>query len=148
MVESVFLILQDMLGCDLSDFIDEKKEDFLFELEEKVYIGEIKGVKGNVKNQYIFQLEVHLQGYLDDNPEVQECNCIPLLIINHQRDVEPEMREAVHEKQVKLAKHYGSLIVETPILLDIYEAYKNESITREQVKEMLGGSGVLEMPSV
>lgn len=49
LVEVIFEILEKMLGCDLSEFTDKKKEDFKFMINDKVFIGEIKGVTPNVK---------------------------------------------------------------------------------------------------
>ena len=42
LVEEVFEILKEMLGCDLSDFYDKKREDFKFEIGGKTFIGEIR----------------------------------------------------------------------------------------------------------
>ena len=56
LVQVVFEILEELLGCDLSQFVDLKKEDFLFTIEDTTFIGEIKGVNSNVKNPNITQL--------------------------------------------------------------------------------------------
>mgnify|MGYP000355684638 CR=1 FL=1 len=75
LVEVVFEILEELMGCDLSGFVDNKKEDFLFEIDDNVFIGEIKGVRHNVKNENISQLDVHFQGYLDEHEEKDPNKC-------------------------------------------------------------------------
>lgn len=92
LVEVIFEILENMLGCDLSEFTDKKKEDFKFKLNDKVFIGEIKGVTPNVKKSNVSQLDVHVQEYLDDNDEESK-NIVALLIINHQRSKPISARE-------------------------------------------------------
>lgn len=137
LVDVVFKILEKMLGCNLSEFVDEKGPDFVFELAEKVFIGEIKGVNHNVKNENISQLDYHCQCYLDDHEDVKAENIVPLLIINHQRNKPLAGREPVKETQESLAKKYGSLIVETITLLKLFEKYLNEEKTREECIDIL-----------
>ena len=130
LVEVVFDILQEMLGCDLSGFVDEKKEDFLFELEGKTYIGEIKGVNTNVKSEFISQLDVHVNGYLDDNPDKTLDDVVALLVINDQKKKSIMEREPVHKNQIALAKRNGSLIIQTKRLLEILSDYRGGKIDR------------------
>ena len=135
----VIEIIKEMLGCDLSQFYDEKKEDFNFILNDKVFIGEIKGIGTNVKSENISQLDVHVQTYLDE----QLCNnplivsIISLLIIDHQRSKPLSQREKVHNNQINLAKRNGSLIIETITLLKLFEKYLNHILTREKCIEIL-----------
>ena len=83
LVEVVFDILESLFSYDLSEFQDEKKEDFLIKLDSVTFIGEIKGITSNVKSEHVSQLDVHFQGYQD---KLQENNCVEnvkaLLIIN------------------------------------------------------------------
>ena len=129
--------LEQMLGCDLSGFVDVKKEDFQFELGEYVFIGEIKGVNHNVKNENISQLDVHYQSYLDEHQEVDEKNIFALLIMNHQKNKDLKEREPIHENQIKLARRNGSLIIETITLLQMFERYLAEKMTRQQCVDIL-----------
>ena len=58
----------------MNAFIDEKKEDFLFDKEDICYIGKIKGVTSNIKSAHISQLDVHyyaLQDQLEED-EIQK----------------------------------------------------------------------------
>lgn len=145
LVEVVFEILQEMLGCDLSEFTDKKKEDFKFTLGDKVFIGEIKGVTPNVKKANVSQLDVHVQEYMDDNDEQAE-NIIALLIIDHQRGKAIPERERVHEEVIKLAERNGSLIVDTMALLRLFEQYTLNEKSREECIELLEkNTGLLEI---
>lgn len=137
LVKVVFEILATMLGCDLSEFNDEKKEDFLFEIDGFMFIGEIKGVNHNVKSENISQLDVHYQGYLEENEDISEDQIKALLIINHQRNKPLNARESVHEQQINLACRNGSLIIETITLLKLFEKYLSGTLTREKCIELL-----------
>ena len=140
LVEVVFEILEQILGCNLSDFVDDKKEDFLFNIEDHVFIGEIKGVNHNVKNENISQLDVHYQTYIDEHPETKVENITAIIIINHQKNKSLELREEVHENQIKLAERNGSIIIETLTLLKMYEKFLNNEISREQCIDIITGT--------
>lgn len=143
LVGVVFDILQELLGCDLSGFVDEKKEDFLFELEGKTYIGEIKGINTNVKSEFISQLDVHVNGYLDDNPDKTLDDVVALLVINDQKKKSIMEREPVHKNQIALAKRNGSLIIQTKRLLEILSDYRGGKIDRQGVIKILSKKGIL-----
>lgn len=137
LVKVVFEILENMLGCNLSQFVDKKKEDFLFEKNGLVFIGEIKGVNHNVKSENISQLDVHYQGYLEENEDKDQDSVKAILIMNHQKNKALNIREPVHEKQVSLAKRNGSLIIESVTLLKLFEKYLAGSISQEGCLELL-----------
>ena len=124
LVEVVLDILGQMLGYDFSVFEDKKKEDFLAEIGDDVFIGEIKGVNHNVKSENVSQLDVHYQSFLEDSGK-SENHVFALLIMNHQKNKDLTKREPVHENQVKLAKRNGSLIIDTFVLLKLFEKYKS-----------------------
>ena len=143
LVDVVFEILEEMLGCDLSEFTDKKKEDFKFLLDGKVFIGEIKGVTPNVKKANVSQLDVHVQEYMDDNDELSE-NIVALLIMNHQRMKAVSEREPVHEEVIRLAERNGSLIVDTVALLKLFENYVLGRNSREEcIGVLTGNTGLL-----
>lgn len=81
---------------------------------------EIKGINSSVKSENISQLDVHYQGYIDENTEVDSDKVRAILIINHQRNKPIESREPVHTRQIELAKRNRSLIVETITLLKLF----------------------------
>lgn len=145
LVEVVFEILERMLEYDLSDFKDEKKEDFLIELEDVSFIGEIKGVTSNVKSEHVSQLDVHYQSYLEKlSDEGRDVNVKALLIINHQRKISLSERQEVHKNQITLAERNGSLIVETYTLLRIYEKFLREEMSTLDIRNMfLNEKGLL-----
>lgn len=145
LVEVIFEILEKMLGCDLSEFTDKKKEDFKFMINDKVFIGEIKGVTPNVKKANVSQLDVHVQEHLDDNDEESK-NIIALLIINHQRNKPISEREGVNDEVIKLAERNGSLIVETITLLKLFEQYLLGEKSRDECIDTLANTtGLLEL---
>lgn len=137
LVKVVFEILENMLGCDLSQFVDKKAEDFLFEIGDTVFIGEIKGVNHNVKSENVSQLDVHYQSYLEEHTDKKEEKIKAILIINHQKNKPLEIREPVHEKQIQLACRNGSLIIETITLLKLFEQYLSQNISREDCIRLL-----------
>ncbi len=143
LVEVVFNILEKILDCDLSEFVDEKKEDFRIEKEKVVFIGEIKGITSNVKNENVSQLDVHYQSYLDEaDGETRDVRAI--LIINPLRNKKLDERDPVNERQIELAKRNGSLIIETITLLKMYEFFLNEKLTSEDCIGLFANkSGIL-----
>lgn len=137
LVELVFKIFEEILDCDLSGFVDIKKEDLLIETEKAIFIGEIKGVNSNVKSTNISQVDTHYHDYLETHPEVDENRLKSLLIINHQKNKALKEREPVMEQQINLAKRNSSLIVETHTLLRVLELYRNNKITKEKIISIL-----------
>lgn len=147
LVEVVFDILESFFSYSLSEFKDEKKEDFLIKLDSVTFIGEIKGITSNVKSEHVSQLDVHFQGYQD---KLQENNCVEnvkaLLIINPFRNKRPIEREPIHEIQENLAKRNGSLIITTDNLLKLYDAFINGAIDGDTIKrEFISQTGILSM---
>lgn len=145
LVDTVFEILENMLGCDLSEFQDKKNEDFRFNLGDNVFIGEIKGITPSVKKSNVSQLDVHVQEYLDDHAEDQD-SIVALLIINHQRNKAISEREPVHNDPIRIAERNGSLIVETITLLRLFEKYLNGEKTREEcINILIDNKGILKI---
>lgn len=137
LVEVVFKILENILECNLSDFNDEKREDFLIKKSAVTFIGEIKGVNGSIKNANISQLDVHYNRYLDKLEEENiEENVKALLIINPNRNRPIEEREKIHQNQLELAERNQSLIIQTYDLLKIFEAFKQNKISSEEIERI------------
>lgn len=147
LVSIVFRILEKLLNCDLSTFIDEKREDFLIKLPRCTFIGEIKGVTSNVKYEHISQLELHYRGYLDRLAETGEVETVKqLLIINPFRTKPLEQRDPVHTAQIELAIRNECLIIETRTLLRIYERFCVNRLTSQQCEEVFARrSGVIDL---
>lgn len=145
LVQVVFSILEQLLDCDLSHFVDEKKEDFLIKKESCTFIGEIKGVTSNVRSEHVSQVDVHYQGYMDKLQEENRTeNVSQLLIINPFRTKALSEREPVHEQQIALAQRNGCLIIETNTLLRIYEKFLKGDISSTQcVNTLSTNTGLL-----
>lgn len=146
LVRRVFNILDDILGTNLTnEFTDEKIEDFVIKSPSITFIGEIKGVTSNVRNEYISQVDNHLSLYEDRlQEENRQENLKKILIINHQRNVDISLREEIHINQRNKAKKENVLIIETITLLKIYEAFKNNALTKEDLLKMFSNEvGVL-----
>lgn len=90
----------------------------------------------NVKSENISQLDVHYQGYLDNN-DIQPENVHALLIMNHQKNKPVADREPVHERQVNLAIRNESLIIDTYMLLKLFEKFKRNEIDQEECRNIL-----------
>lgn len=150
LVSVVFNMLETMLSCDLSEFVDEKREDFVIKKEDVTFVGEIKGINTNVKNDNVSQAERHKSSYLDELEEQgMDENVKPLLVINPLRKTELENREPVNEKQVALAKKYDVLIITTSVLLQIYERFVDNKITSEEILLALKDkTGMLEIKDI
>ena len=145
LVQVVFEILEQILSCDLSSFVDKRKEDFLVVQDQYTLIGEIKGVTSNVKNGYISQVDVHYQSYVDKlNEEGRTENVHQILIINPFRTKPLNERDPVDEQQIKLAERNGCLIIETKTLLKIFEKFLLNQISSQQCIDIfLGSTGLL-----
>ena len=145
LVSVVFEILEKLLDCDLSEFVDKKKEDFLIKKSSCTFIGEIKGVTSNVKHEHISQIELHYRGYLDrlDDEGISE-SVKQLLIINPFRSKPLDQREPVHKEQITRAERNGCLIIETHTLMRMYENYCLGLLTAQRCEEIFAKcTGVL-----
>ena len=138
LVKAIAKMLEHLTTVSLAEFVDKKKEDFKISLPTVTFIGEIKGINSNVKNENIWQLDNHCLGYLD---VLQEAGTIEnvkgLLIINPFRNKPLDERESVHQNQIALAERNGSLIITTEVFLLLFSSYLGGSITREEVIELL-----------
>lgn len=134
LVEIIVEILEEIFEIDLSNFIDIHQEDMLIELDDIAFIIEIKGVSGSVKNQYISQVDLHLQKYKDDNPEKKAKS---LLIINPERCKKIEERNEIHQNAIDLAIRNGTLILTTEMFLKLYEKFRLKIINKNDIKKML-----------
>ena len=137
LVNVVFEILEEILDCDLSCFADERKEDFLIEFDDnKIIIGEIKGVSSNVRYDPIDQLERHYHTYLEEHAIESEMeNIKQLLIINYERKKKPSERTEIHNNQLKIAERNGCLIIDL-----------NRKIGNNQLKEYIfNNSGLFKL---
>ncbi|WP_271400686.1 hypothetical protein [Salinicoccus roseus] len=148
LVQQVVDILEKLFEKKFGTFIDEKKEDFLFEHGDDKFIIEIKGVNSNVKSSNISQLDRHYLNYLEANDVSKEesQNIYKLLIINHQKNKKLNDRAEVHKNQIHDAeKKYEVLIVDAITLLKLLELKFNDEIDANKVAEMFKKVGILEI---
>ena len=66
-----------------------------------------------------------------------------MFTMNHQKNKPVTERENVHEQQINLAKRNGSLIIESYILLKMYDKYTKNELTREECINMFQEEGLL-----
>ncbi len=139
LVSVIFDIFKEIFEWNLDSFKDVKEEDFNIEYDNKVYIGEIKGITSNVKNANVSQLDNHVQNYLDEH-DIDPGKIKSLLIINHQRSKALNNREKVNDKTVALAKRNGSLIIETFTLLKMFEKYLNDELSKADCLRLINSN--------
>ncbi len=138
LVEVVFEMLEKMLDCDLSKFIDEKREDFVIEKEGFSFVGEIKGVNSNVKYANVSQTDTHCKKYMDVIGSGKNKTIIKgLLIINTFRKLPLDEREPINQEQIELAKKYDVLIITTETFLRLYEMFIDGLINCETIIDRL-----------
>lgn len=150
LVAVVFEILEYIFDISLSDFNDEKKEDFLFKKDNITYIGEIKGVTSNIKYEHVSQLEVHYSKYLDFMQEkgLKE-EVKKLLIINYERSKDVLLRDEVNQMQIDLAIKNVSLIIDTKSLLLIYEKLLKGNINKcNVIKYINNNTGLINVEKI
>lgn len=148
LVSVVFDILEQLLECDLSEFEDKRKEDFLIKTDRYTLIGEIKGVTSNVRSDNVAQIDNHYYSYLDDHSEADKSQIHQILIINPLRKQRPDEREPVHINQIQLAERNGCLIIETNTLLRLFEQFKAGRISSKQCEKIFcNTTGLLDLNS-
>jgi len=146
LVEVVFDIFEEILDVDLSEFEDKKIEDISFSIGDMTFIGEIKGITSNVKTPNLSQLDNHYTNFVEEHPEIPEESIYKLLIVNHQRKRPVSERDPIDHKQIELAENkYTSLIIETSELLKLLEKYRDESISKEEIIDLLTKNGLLKI---
>lgn len=127
-------MLTDMTGYDLSDFVDNKREDFLIRLDDITFIGEIKGKDTNVKDSFLSQLLTNFNLY---NEELESNNIYEnvkqILIIDYENKKPINERNKINDRQIEMAKKNDQLIIDTFSFLKLYEAYLQEKVKFEEI---------------
>lgn len=138
LVRVVFEMLGDMLGYDFSRFEDKFKEDFLIEFPDIDIVGEIKGINKNLSNKIIAQVEVNRSEH-KEKLEKQGLNkkTKSMIVINTLRSLEPEGREPIHSVQEEYAKKQNCLVITTPVLLKLYEQFKNGKVLKADILHLI-----------
>ena len=146
LVDVVNIMLKELIDYNYEDFVDKKEEDFLFENNQKFFIGEIKGINSNIKRSNITQTATHRNIFLEiegnENKEVYA-----IAIINRQRTLAPNERDNVTEDVINLAKLDNVLIITSETFLHLFEMFKKQKITKEEIIKLLSSNvGILQLP--
>lgn len=140
LVGKVYEMLAEMLNNESEKSVDTYDEDFLMRLDDITLIGEVKGISKNVRKENVAQLDTHYQKYMD---KLEECeaskkeNVKALLIINHQRRINPSERYDIPVDQIDIATRNGSLIIDTYTFLKLYEKYKQKELNSGEILGLL-----------
>lgn len=137
MVDVVFDVIKKIFSIDLTNYIDNKKEDFSFTLNGKTFVGEIKGVNENIKNRHISELEHNKQEFIEKKG-IDGAKGI--LIINRERKTRPDERSEINEEQIEYAKKNDLLIIDSVTLLNIFESFLQNKLNIERLLEVLCNS--------
>lgn len=150
LVSVVFEIIEELFDISLKEFKDEKKEDFNFKKDGITYIGEIKGVTSNVKNEHISQLDEHYSKYLDILQEEGRTEDIrKILIMNYERTRDINERNEIHIMQDEMAKKRDTLIIDTKSLLELYELSLNNKDNKTNIIDYINNTiGVIKVKDV
>ena len=147
LVEVVKDIFSEIFYVDFSGFKDKKKEDFAFTLNDKIFIGEIKGVNQNIKTTNLAQLDLHFTNFIEERADdLDENNIHKLLVMNHQKDNDLKDRIPVDQQQIDMAKNkYESLIIETVELLEMYDKFIQGEMTQKECFDLICQNGILKV---
>lgn len=134
LVKVVNEILDEMLNTNLSKFNDVFDEDFYFEKDNIGFIGEIKGVKSNLKNEYLNQLNDHAVKKLEKYDEEEiDISLKQIMIINTFRKIHPDNRKDIENETLNKVKMHEALVITTPELLKLFEMFKKGEIETEEI---------------
>lgn len=147
LVEVVKEIFSKIFDVDFSRFKDKKKEDFSFTFNDKIFIGEIKGVNQNIKTPNLAQLDLHFTNFIEEgSDDLDENNIHKLLVMNHQKDKDLKDRIPVDQQQIDMAKNkYESLIIETVELLEMYDKFTRGEMTQKECFDLICQNGILKV---
>ena len=147
LVEVVKEIFSKIFDVDFSRFKDKKKEDFSFTFNDKIFIGEIKGVNQNIKATNLAQLDLHFTNFIEEgSDDLDVDNIHKLLVMNHQKDKDLKDRIPVDQQQIDMAKNkYESLIIETVELLEMYDKFTRGEMTQKECFDLICQNGILKV---
>lgn len=147
LVEVVKDIFSEIFYVDFSGFKDKKKEDFAFTLNDKIFIGEIKGVNQNIKTTNLAQLDLHFTNFIEEgSDDLDVDNIHKLLVMNHQKDKDLKDRIPVDQQQIDMAKNkYESLIIETVELLEMYDKFIQGEMTQKECFDLICQNSILKV---
>lgn len=136
LVSVILDILEQIFDCNLKNFKDEHKEDFVIIKDDVTFVGEIKGISPNLKSSNVSQLVLHCDKYKEDSDFLPENEYIKgLLIVNTKRKVAPKDRIGIENEQITVAYKNEILIITTEELLKLFEASIDGKFKPERCKK-------------
>lgn len=132
--EEVIIIFNDMLKYNDNSFVDLMEEDYRIKLNDITFIIETKGLKGNVKGTHVSEAKNHVEVYIEENncEETNE-NVKGIFVVGTEIEKIPFERQELPDRQVKLAKNNDLLIMRVEKLLELYEKYKKNDISTDNI---------------
>lgn len=139
--KEVINILSILFGVS-NEFDDKCEEDFHFQFNEVDFIIETKGLNGDVNGKHVMEAIAHKVVFDDQNKDEIESKCI--FIVAHNRMKKISDRNQINDRQKQIAECNKCLIIETPILLKIYDDYSLGKIDRDKIFDLFyENNGVL-----
>jgi len=133
-------MLDEMLGYEDKEFIDEMEEDYRICKGENTFLIETKGLLRNVNGNDINKTDGHVQIYIDkleeEGKDQDKEKVKGIFIVANQRNRRIEERDKLPERQITLAKKYNILIIRTEQLLKLYEDFINKNIKTQEIIEL------------
>lgn len=128
-IEIIENILQEHFEYD-----DVYEEDYLFKSNNYSFIVETKGINGEVQGKNVTDAFSHMTIY-EDNLEQKGIseNVKCLFFVASERNKNPDIRKKVNSRNITIAKRNNTLIINTPVFLQIYEDFLNNKITKEEI---------------
>ena len=145
LVQVVNEILKQLVDYEPEKFTDLKEEDFLFENNKNVFIGEIKGINSNINRSNVTQTATHKNLYMEiDGNENKHVYAIA--IINRQRTRPLKERDEVSNDVIKLAKINDVLLIKMETLLKLFDNFRQNKISKDDVLNLfMSETGLLEL---
>lgn len=142
-------MLSKIFEYDMSQFKDTYEEDGCIKLEDITFIIETKGVNNEISGRNISDACNHLIVYEDKLEEkgiTENVKC--LFIVAYERNKPLDERTKIKNRIETIAKANNTLIIDTRILLNIFEDFLNNKINKEEIKEIFkNNKGILDYKS-
>ena len=143
--EQINKMLIEIFGLD-DKFTDVYEEDFNFKFGNITFIVETKGLNNEVSGQNVSDAYNHLVIYddkLENDSVEEETKC--LFFVANERFKKPQERSRIKDRQITIARRNKTLIIETTTFYKLFEDFKKQEITAEDIFNMFSqDTGLLE----
>lgn len=134
--EEIINILEDILK-EHNDFDDIYEEDYKFISDNITFIVETKGLNNEVSGQNVTDAFSHLTIYEDklekENKE-EKTKCLFFVASERKKNIKD--RKKINSRQETIAKRNNTLIIDTPTLLNLYDDFLNNKISKDEIIEI------------